>query len=90
MELMLDTADLKKIEQAVDYYPVSGLTTNPSIIKAEGKIDFYEHLRAIRKILGKNRSLHVRESLGKPRQSGARWTARSTSRPLSRAKASRP
>lgn len=59
MELMLDTANLKKIEHAVDYYPVSGLTTNPSIIKAEGKIDFYEHLRAIRKILGTDRSLHV-------------------------------
>ena len=59
MELMLDTADLKKIEEAVGYYPVSGLTTNPSIIKAEGKIDFYEHLRAIRSILGPERTFHV-------------------------------
>ena len=59
MELMLDTANLKKIEEAVGYYPVSGLTTNPSIIKAEGKIDFYGHLRAIRSILGPERTFHV-------------------------------
>ena len=59
MELMLDTANLKKIEQAVEYYPVCGLTTNPSIIKAEGKIDVFAHLREIRRILGPQRSLHV-------------------------------
>ena len=59
MELMLDTANLKKIEQAVEYYPVCGLTTNPSIIKAEGRIDVFAHLREIRRILGPQRSLHV-------------------------------
>ncbi len=59
MELMLDTANLKKIAEAVDYYPISGLTTNPSIFKAEGKIDFFAHVREIRRILGKERTLHV-------------------------------
>ncbi|MBR6235014.1 MAG: fructose-bisphosphate aldolase, partial [Spirochaetales bacterium] len=59
MELILDTANLKKIKEAVEYYPVSGLTTNPSIFKAEGKIDFYAHVREIRGILGDKRTLHV-------------------------------
>ncbi len=59
MELMLDTANLKKIEKAVEYYPISGLTTNPSIFKAEGKIDFFAHAREIRRILGKERTFHI-------------------------------
>ena len=59
MELILDTANLKKIKEAVEYYPVSGVTTNPSIFNAEGKIDFYAHVREIRQILGNERTLHV-------------------------------
>lgn len=59
MELMLDTANLKKITEAVDYYPISGLTTNPTIFKAEGKIDFFAHAREIRRILGRERTFHI-------------------------------
>ena len=47
MELLLDTANISKIRKALDYYPISGLTTNPSILKAEGKIDFWAHMREI-------------------------------------------
>ena len=59
MELLLDTANISKIRKALDYYPISGLTTNPSIIKAEGKIDFWAHLKEIQDMLGKQRTLHV-------------------------------
>ncbi|WP_320129476.1 fructose-6-phosphate aldolase [uncultured Sphaerochaeta sp.] len=59
MELMLDTANLKDIAKGITTYPVTGVTTNPSIIKAEGKVDFFEHLKKIRGIIGKERSLHV-------------------------------
>ena len=59
MELLLDTADIGKIRHALEYYPISGLTTNPSIISKEGNIDFFEHLRTIRELLGKDRTLHV-------------------------------
>ncbi len=59
MELMLDTANLSRIAEAVEYYPISGVTTNPSIFKAEGRIDFFAHVREIRRILGPGRSLHV-------------------------------
>lgn len=59
MELLLDTANIEKLRRALDYYPISGVTTNPSIVIKEGKIDFYEHLGTIRKLLGSERTLHV-------------------------------
>ena len=59
MELLLDTANIAKIRKALEYYPISGLTTNPSIMKAEGNIDFYAHLKEIRSLLGNERTLHV-------------------------------
>lgn len=58
-ELMLDTADLADIQRYSDYYPISGITTNPTILKAAGKIDFFKHLAAIRRIIGQEKSLHV-------------------------------
>ena len=59
MELLLDTANIAKIRKALEYYPISGLTTNPSIMKVEGNIDFYAHLKEIRSLLGNERTLHV-------------------------------
>ncbi len=32
---MLDTANLQEIEQGLATYPISGVTTNPSIIREE-------------------------------------------------------
>lgn len=59
MELLLDTANLKSIRDAVSTYPISGLTTNPSIVSKEGRSDFFGLIREIRDILGKERTLHV-------------------------------
>ena len=59
MELLLDTANLKAIRDAVDTYPISGLTTNPSIVSKENRTDFFSLIREIREILGKERTLHV-------------------------------
>ncbi|MBO6049569.1 MAG: fructose-6-phosphate aldolase [Spirochaetales bacterium] len=59
MELLLDTANLKSIRDAVSTYPISGLTTNPSIISKENRSDFFGLIREIRDILGKERTLHV-------------------------------
>jgi TalC/MipB family fructose-6-phosphate aldolase len=59
MELLLDTANLKSIRDAVSTYPISGLTTNPSIVSKEGRSDFFGLIREIREILGKERTLHV-------------------------------
>lgn len=59
MEILFDTANLADIEALTPYYPVSGVTTNPTIIKAEGRIDFYNHFRRIREIIGTGRTLHI-------------------------------
>lgn len=59
MELMLDTANLSEIERALDTYPISGVTSNPSILKAEGGVPFFPHMQKIRALIGDERSLHV-------------------------------
>lgn len=59
VEILFDTANLANISEMTPIYPVSGVTTNPSIIKAEGPIPFYEQLQAIRLIIGSSRTLHV-------------------------------
>ena len=58
MEWILDSADIKQIQACVDTYPIAGVTTNPSIIKKQGPVAFFEHFRTIRSII-KERSLHV-------------------------------
>ncbi|MDT4761293.1 fructose-6-phosphate aldolase [Sphaerochaeta sp. PS] len=59
MELMLDTANLEEIAKGISTYPISGVTTNPSIIKEEAAADFFAHMHAIRLLIGHERSLHV-------------------------------
>ena len=59
MELMLDNANIETIKEYAEIYPYIGVTSNPTIIKKEGKIDFFEHFRTIRKIIGMERSLHI-------------------------------
>jgi TalC/MipB family fructose-6-phosphate aldolase len=56
---MIDTANLEAIARCVDLFPIAGVTSNPSILEREGKIDFFPHLRKIRDIIGPDRSLHV-------------------------------
>ncbi|MEY8445279.1 fructose-6-phosphate aldolase [Enterococcus ratti] len=59
MEFLLDTANLEEIKKYKKILPLAGVTSNPSIIKNEGKIDFFNHMKQIRKIIGKDRTLHV-------------------------------
>ena len=59
MEILFDTANLAVLEELTPLYPVSGVTTNPTIIKAEGRVELYEHFRQIRRIIGPDRSLHI-------------------------------
>jgi TalC/MipB family fructose-6-phosphate aldolase len=56
---MLDTANIDAITRFVDTFPITGVTSNPSILKTEGKIDFFPHLKKIREIIGLDRSLHI-------------------------------
>ena len=59
MEYLLDTANLKSIAYYVKKLPVTGVTSNPSIVKKEGKVDFFAHMKEIRRIIGPDRTLHI-------------------------------
>ncbi len=58
MKLLIDSADIKAIRRLYEYYPVDGVTTNPSILLKEGGRP-YETLRTIRSFIGKKSELHV-------------------------------
>lgn len=59
MEFLLDTADLNKIDYYTDHLAISGVTTNPTILKKANVHDVFKRLRDIRSIIGKNKSLHA-------------------------------
>ncbi len=58
MQYLVDTANLNAIRHCCKYYPITGVTTNPTIIAKE-KTDFKELLCGIREIIGLKRALHV-------------------------------
>lgn len=59
MEILLDTANLETIKKYEMILPLAGVTTNPSIVKKEGEIGFFKHMKEIREIIGDKSSLHV-------------------------------
>ena len=59
MEFLLDTANLTAISNALDLYPINGVTTNPTILANEAPDDVWAHLKAIQQLIGLHRSLHV-------------------------------
>ena len=58
MKLLLDTANLEDIKYFNTYYPIVGVTTNPTILAAEGG-DVLALLKEIRGIIGTDKELHV-------------------------------
>ena len=58
MKLIVDHADLEQIKEMFEYFPVSGVTTNPTIITRTGK-DPYEVLKSIREFIGADAELHA-------------------------------
>ena len=59
MEFIIDTVNLEEIKDAIDHMPIVGVTSNPSIVKATAPENFFDHMRKVRDIIGKDRSLHV-------------------------------
>ncbi|WP_294581658.1 fructose-6-phosphate aldolase [uncultured Thomasclavelia sp.] len=59
MEFIIDTVNLDEIKEAVEYMPIAGVTSNPSIVKATSPKDFFEHMRQIREVIGMEKSLHI-------------------------------
>lgn len=58
MLYIMDTANLDKIRHCVKYYPIDGVTTNPSIISKEHS-DFPKLIKEIRSIIGEERMFHI-------------------------------
>ena len=59
MEYLFDTINVADIERFGTCFPYTGVTSNPSIIRNEGRIEFFEHFRRIRSVIGPQRSLHI-------------------------------
>jgi len=51
MKFFVDTADLDEIREANDMGVLDGVTTNPSLVKEQGNVDFHEHVYKICEIV---------------------------------------
>ena len=58
MRILLDTANLEDIKYFNTFYPIEGVTTNPTILSKEGG-DVIAQLKAIRAIIGEDKELHI-------------------------------
>lgn len=58
MKILVDHADINAIKKMYEYYPVDGVTTNPSILYKTGK-NPYDVLREIRSFIGADGQLHA-------------------------------
>lgn len=59
MKFFVDTANLDEIREAHDMGVLDGVTTNPSLVKKEGNIDFHEHVFTICEIVDGDVSAEV-------------------------------
>ena len=59
MKYLLDTANLDEIRKLSEYLPIVGVTSNPTIVKKEGAVPFFAHMREILAIIGNLRPLHI-------------------------------
>lgn len=58
MKFLIDDANIEKIKEIYKYYPIDGVTTNPTIISKTER-NPYEVLKEIREFIGENAELHV-------------------------------
>lgn len=58
MKLLIDDANLEKIKEISEYYPIDGVTTNPSILAKTGR-NPYVVLKEIREFIGPDAELHA-------------------------------
>lgn len=58
MKLIIDDAHIDQIKKIYEFYPIDGVTTNPSILAKSGRKP-YEVLREIREFIGSEAELHV-------------------------------
>ena len=58
MKILIDDANVDKIKALYDYYPIDGVTTNPSILTKSGRKP-YDVLCEIREFIGPDAQLHA-------------------------------
>lgn len=58
MKLIIDDAHIDQIKKIYEFYPIDGVTTNPSILAKSGR-NPYEVLKEIRAFIGSEAELHV-------------------------------
>ena len=58
MKLIIDDAHIDQIKELYEYYPIDGVTTNPTILSKSGR-NPYEVLHEIRDFIGTDAELHV-------------------------------
>lgn len=58
MLYIVDTANIEKIKHCIEFYPVAGVTTNPTIISREHS-DFKGIITEIKNIIGPDRMFHI-------------------------------
>lgn len=58
MKLLIDDAHIEQIKKVYEFYPVDGVTTNPTILYKVGRKPF-EVLKEIREFIGENAEMHV-------------------------------
>ena len=59
MKFFVDTANLEDIREANDMGVLDGVTTNPSLVKAEGNVDFHERVLEICQVVDGDVSAEV-------------------------------
>ena len=63
MKLIIDDDHMDQIKKIYEFYPVDGVTTNPSILAKSGR-NPYEVLKEIRTFIGDEAELHVQAVAG--------------------------
>ncbi|MED1472776.1 transaldolase family protein [Bacillus salipaludis] len=58
MLLVIDSANVKDIREIIKYFPIDGVTTNPSIIAKENK-NFWELIEEIRETIGYEKEIFI-------------------------------
>ncbi len=64
MKLCIDIADVAQIRHIYEYFPVDGVSTNPSILAKEGR-NPYDVLKEIRSVIGEEGELFVQATAQK-------------------------
>lgn len=64
MQYIIDTAQLDAIKKCAEFYPIDGVTTNPTIISRE-HTDFNKLIKEIRTIIGPDKMFHIQTTAEK-------------------------